>query len=82
MRDRLALLFADLMEDYKANSIIRKRADCEYQEFRPSLSKPILDEIEQVLGQHYGFTDEELDFIINYDIKYRMGGSADEDEAE
>jgi hypothetical protein len=26
-----------------------------------------------VLAQHYGFTDEELDFIINYDIKYRMG---------
>jgi len=26
-----------------------------------------------VLAQHYGFTDEELDIIINYDIKYRMG---------
>jgi hypothetical protein len=26
-----------------------------------------------VLAHHYGFTDEELDFIINYDIKYRMG---------
>ena len=25
------------------------------------------------LAEHYGFTDEELDFIINYDIKYRMG---------
>jgi hypothetical protein len=24
-------------------------------------------------AQHYGFTDEELDFIINYEIKYRMG---------
>ena len=24
------------------------------------------------LTKHYGFTDEELDFIINYDIKYRM----------
>ena len=24
-------------------------------------------------SQHYGFTEEELDFIINYDIKYRMG---------
>ena len=23
--------------------------------------------------KHYGFTEEELDFIINYDIKYRMG---------
>ncbi|OGW16992.1 MAG: hypothetical protein A3G93_08405 [Nitrospinae bacterium RIFCSPLOWO2_12_FULL_45_22] len=23
--------------------------------------------------QYYGFTDKELDFIINYDIKYRRG---------
>jgi hypothetical protein len=30
-------------------------------------------EIDRVLAKHYGFTDEELDFIINYDIKYRMG---------
>ncbi len=35
--------------------------------------KPIIDQIDQVLAKHYGFTDEELDFIINYDIKYRMG---------
>jgi hypothetical protein len=26
-----------------------------------------------VLARHYRFTPEELDFIINYDIKYRMG---------
>ena len=39
----------------------------------PKLSKPIIDKIDQALAQHYGFTDEELDFIINYDIKYRMG---------
>jgi hypothetical protein len=30
--------------------------------------------------RHYGFTDEELDFIINYDIKYRMGRGAAGDE--
>jgi hypothetical protein len=38
-----------------------------------------------VLAQHYGFTDEELDFIINYDIKYRMGrdaGSTDDEAGE
>ena len=29
--------------------------------------------IDRVLAGHYGFTEEELDFIINYDIKYRMG---------
>ena len=31
---------------------------------------------------HYGFTDEELDFIINYDIKYRMGRDGGEAEEE
>jgi len=45
----------------------------EYDEFYLKLSKPIIDEIDKVLAKHYGFTDEELDFIINYDIKYRMG---------
>ena len=44
-----------------------------YQEFYPRLSKPIIDEIDELLAKHYGFTEEELDFIINYDIKYRMG---------
>ena len=33
-----------------------------------------------LLAKHYGFTEEELDFIINYDIKYRMG-NAPEGEA-
>ncbi len=45
----------------------------EYDEFYMKLSKPIIDEIDRVLAEHYDFTDEELDFIINYDIKYRMG---------
>jgi hypothetical protein len=31
-------------------------------------------------ARHCGFTDEELDFIINYDIKYRMGRGAGEEE--
>ena len=44
-----------------------------YDEFNQKPSKPIVDEIDRVLAEHYGFTDEEFDFIINYDIKYRMG---------
>jgi len=32
--------------------------------------------------RHYGFTDEELDFIINYDIKYRMGDDLFDDDGE
>ena len=33
----------------------------------------IKEVIDRVLAKHYGFTDEELDSITNYDIKYRMG---------
>ena len=38
-----------------------------------SQCKSEMDEIDKLLAKHYGFTEEELDFIINYDIKYRMG---------
>ena len=44
-----------------------------YAEYFAYKSKFIMDEIDLALAKHYGFTDEELDFIINYDIKYRMG---------
>lgn len=52
----------------------------EYDEFYMKLSKPIIDEIDKVLAKHYGFTEEELDFIINYDIKYRMGDELNENQ--
>ncbi len=43
--------------------------------------KATIDEIDCVLARHFSFTEEELDFIINYDIKYRMGRDAEgEDE--
>jgi hypothetical protein len=52
-----------------------------YDNFYGARSKSIIDEIDHMLAKHYGFTEEELDFIINYDIKYRMGrDSANEEE--
>lgn len=52
----------------------------EYEEYYPAKAKAILDDIDRALGNHYGLTPEELDFIINYDIKYRLGPDAGEDE--
>lgn len=51
----------------------KKTGKTETQSFTISKSKPIIDKIDELLAKHYGFTEEELDFIINYDIKYRMG---------
>ena len=74
-----------LMIDLTKNGINKLRVqkqtgDVNYIKFYPAKSKPIIDEIDKVLAQHYGFTDEELDFIINYDIKYRMGKGLEAEE--
>lgn len=55
------------------------RGRVKFAQFFPKKSKPIIDEIDKVLARHYGFTEEELDFIINYDIKYRMGDELNEE---
>jgi CRISPR/Cas system-associated endoribonuclease Cas2 len=79
-------LYERLADDLERNSqrkqITTKQGHLiEYSEQNASISKPIIDEIDRVLARHYGFTDEELDFIINYDLKYRLGRDAGE-EAE
>jgi hypothetical protein len=85
----LTRIAKDLSKSLKRTSEVREmkfahdtlRVQC----IIPKLSKAIIDEIDTVLAKHYGFTDEELDFILNYDIKYRLGlgrnGGADDDDA-
>ena len=74
----LSVVSADLMKDLKHYAQRKERYQrltglVVYDEFYPRHSKAIINEIDRVLAKHYGFTDEELDFIINYDVKYRMG---------
>ncbi len=52
----------------------------ELEEYRMVYSKGLLDEIDRVLGEYCGFSEEELDFIVNYDVKYRMGREGGEQE--
>ena len=37
------------------------------------------DQAAVALAEHHGSANEELDFIINYDIKYRMGDAQEEE---
>ena len=77
-KKQLGQLTDELMESFRRHS---QRKETRYQttgrviydEFDQKPSKPIVDKIDRVLAGHYGFTDGELDFIVNYDIKYRMG---------
>lgn len=74
-----------LMKSYKDNSEFRTvfykgKGDITVQYFNFRPSKPIIDLLDMNIASAYGFTAEELDFIINYDIKYRMGKDAFEGE--
>jgi hypothetical protein len=50
------------------------------QSFQPRLSKPLIDRIDQALAKHYGLTDEQLDLVVNFDVKYRLGLAAEEEQ--
>ena len=37
-------------------------------------------ELDRMLAKHCGFMEKELDFIINYGIKYRVGRDSETEE--
>lgn len=88
MSKRLVELGKNIQLDYQKNSHTVERSYSKKgrdfvmtkQHFYIKKSKEIIDEIDTLLAKYYGFTEEELDFIINYDIKYRMGKELDNDE--
>ena len=72
-----------LMENLRLTADIRKmkfRHDqLEIECIIPKRSKKLIDVIDQGLASTFDFTEEETDYIINYDIKYRMGGTDEDD---
>jgi hypothetical protein len=75
---RLAELAQALMEDIQRNALVRPmrypgqgtlRIQCTY----PRQSKQLIDDIDRALALHYGFGDEEVDFLLHFDAKYRLG---------
>ena len=77
-------LGSEYLEDLQRNSTMlvreqRQTGRTETQLFKIQKSKPIISRIDRALAKHYGFIEEELDFIINYDVKYRMGKDEEED---
>ena len=61
-----------LMTDFRKNARHLKRRKTGSYTIYAGKSKAIIDGIDCLLAQHYSFTSEERDFILNYDIKYRM----------
>jgi hypothetical protein len=85
--ERLSQLAEKLMDDFRQNSKVLEMnyeswGTMQIQCIYPKFSKPIIDEIDRVFARHFGFTDEELDFIVNYDIKFRLSLNSEGDDGE
>ena len=66
--------YIDSLEKFSIEKTVKtNHGDVLQKQYYVRKSKAIIEKIDKVLAKHYGFTEEELDFIINYDIKYRMG---------
>ncbi len=77
-KESLGRLCRQLMADYRRHAVrkvcrYRTTGKVIYDEFYPGRSKAILDEIDRALARHYGLSPNELQLLINYDIRYRMG---------
>ena len=76
----LDALIKQLMDSYQSNSRIIEtngvNGKTTLQEFHPKHNKPIIDELERIIGRIYGLDDAEIEFICNYDLRFRM---SDED---
>jgi hypothetical protein len=90
LKIELVKLGKRLQKDVQDNSVVQVRNysargrsfTMEKQYFYIKKSKAIIDEIDTVLAKHYDFTSQELDFIINYDIKNRLGKELEGEDEE
>jgi Eco57I restriction-modification methylase len=77
----LSKLLREIMQCYQETSTMRTvhysgrgEVTVQYFNFRPA--KPLIDEMDNVLLPLYGLSDYQRDFIVNYELKYRMGQGA------
>ncbi len=73
----LKMLSRELMLNFRTHAEHLKRGQADSYTIYARKAKPILDRIDTVLARHYNFTTAELDFILTYDVKFRVGSAAD-----
>jgi len=79
---KLSTLGSKYISELYAGASWMTKSGWKIETFPFASTKPLIDQIDTLLALHYGFTEEELDFIINYDIKYRMGLSGGAEAGE
>jgi type I restriction-modification system DNA methylase subunit len=75
----LSSAYAEFLEDIKKNVKTRKSENYahvkSFQEYKLGKSKKFIDRLDETLANVFGLTQEELNFIVNYEISSRLSDS-------
>lgn len=76
----LSDLYARYLDDIERNAAVRQSSNTSthhiesFKEYKIVRSKNIIREIDDIVGQLYNLNQEEIDFIKNYELEFRMAG--------
>lgn len=65
---QIEVKYAEYLKDIEKNAINRST----YKEYKLRKSKHLIDKIDDLICPLYGLNKEEIDFIKNYEIEFRM----------
>ena len=78
LAQRLQSIVIELMQSYEKTAHIQPntRKDGKYciviKEIKPKYSKSIIDKIDDIFAEYFGFTEKEKEFIKTFDMKFRI----------
>lgn len=79
--NKIEMLYSAYLKDIEDNANIRQTTRYanidSFKEYKIGKSKVLIDKIDDVICPLYGLTDEEVYFIKNYEIEYRLGDDSE-----
>lgn len=78
--EHLKTLYAEYLEDIERNANVRQSSGnstyhvSQFKEYKIVKSKSIIDRIDDYIGPLYGLIPEEIEFVKNYELEFRMAG--------
>lgn len=74
--EKLNKLYSEYLVDVEKNANVRQTTNYanidSFKEYKIGKSKHLIDQIDDIIAPLYGLTDEELLFIKNYEIQFRL----------
>lgn len=81
LKIKLGEVYQEYLNDIEQNANVRqteKYANIDsFKEYKIGKSKHLIDKIDDLIGPLYGLTSEEIDFVKNYELNFRMNDHDD-----